>query len=126
MPTTRRAGVMKTRAHPPETSDEPDESGPRGRAPERPRRPLNAATAGGIALRHITELTSRQSEGVTSVEPTEDGWLVSVEVVESRRIPSSSDMLAIYLLTIDKEGRLVSYRRTRRYRRANADFSEAY
>ncbi|UBU14559.1 gas vesicle protein GvpO [Nonomuraea gerenzanensis] len=88
--------------------------------------PLDAVTAGGVGLRHIVDLTTKQAEGITSVEPADDGWLVNVEVIEDRRIPSSGDILAVYQAQLDQGGRLLSYRRTRRYRRSNADSSEAF
>ncbi|MFG1698255.1 gas vesicle protein GvpO [Nonomuraea sp. NPDC049309] len=86
---------------------------------------LDAASAGGAGLRLVSELTGKEAEGVTSVTPADDGWLVEVEIVEDRRIPSSGDMLAVYRVEMDKGGSLLSYRRIRRYRRSNADFGEA-
>jgi hypothetical protein len=86
---------------------------------------LTAATAGGAGLRAIAELTAKDTEGVTSVEPADGGWVVNVEVVEDRRIPSSGDILAIYEAQLDAEGDLQSYRRLRRYRRANGDYGQA-
>src|SRR5690606_10246947 len=80
-------------------------------------RPLNAATAGRVGMRYIVDLTGRDPEGVTLVQPTEHGWLVGVEVIEDQRIPSSGDILAIYEAEMDDAGNLLSYRRTRRYRR---------
>ncbi|MEV0824417.1 gas vesicle protein GvpO [Nonomuraea rubra] len=86
---------------------------------------LNAVTAGAVGLRHIAELTTKEVEGITSVQPAEEGWLVNIEIIEDRRIPSSGDILAIYQAEIDVEGRLLSYRRLRRYKRSNADTGEA-
>ena len=58
---------------------------------------------------------------ITGVAPTdEDGWIVEAEIVEDRRIPSSADMLALYEIEIDADGKLLAYRRTRRYRRGEA------
>jgi hypothetical protein len=55
---------------------------------------------------------------MTSVELTdEDGWVVEFEVVEDRRIPSSSDVLALYEVEVDADGELLGFRRTRRYLR---------
>jgi hypothetical protein len=82
---------------------------------------LNAAKAGGAALRQITELTGKEPEGVTGVDRGEDGWVVGVEVVEDRRVPSSSDILAIYEIELDMDGELMSYRRVRRYPRGRGD-----
>jgi hypothetical protein len=55
---------------------------------------------------------------MTSLVPTDDGgWMIEVEAVEARRIPSSSDILALYEVLLDADGELLSYRRTRRYLR---------
>jgi hypothetical protein len=82
---------------------------------------LTAAKAGQAALRQIAELTGKESEGVTGVEPADDGWVVGVEVVEDRRIPSSTDILATYEIELDMDGELMSYRRVRRYPRGRGD-----
>lgn len=126
---------------PSRSQDQPSEQSPgrpSGRPPEQPseRSPepergrsggeLTAVTAGGVGQRQIAELTTKHVEGVTSVAPADGGWVVDVEVVEDRRIPSSGDILALYQVQIDKEGSLLSYRRIRRYKRSNAEYSEAY
>lgn len=80
-------------------------------------------TASKAGLRHISDLTSKEVEGVTFVRPAEDDWQVGVEVVEDRRIPSSGDILALYEVEMDQEGNLLSYRRTRRYKRGSGDNS---
>jgi hypothetical protein len=85
---------------------------------------LSAAEAAQAGLRQIGDLTGKQPEGVTGVEPTDDGWVAGVEVVEDRRIPSSSDILAIYEIEFDLSGELLSYRRVRRYARGRGYNSE--
>jgi hypothetical protein len=90
-----------------------------GQARQRSR--LSAARAGRAGLDQIAGLTGKQPEGVTSVEPGEDGWIVSVEVVEDHRIPSSSDLLATYEIELDLSAELLSYRRVRRYARGRGD-----
>ncbi|MEO3797945.1 gas vesicle protein GvpO [Nonomuraea sp. B10E15] len=87
-------------------------------------RSLSASSAGAAGLRHIVELTGRESEGITLVKPEGDGWVVGVEVVEDRRIPSSGDVLALYQAELDADGELQSYRRLRRYRRASGGQGE--
>lgn len=86
---------------------------------QRPRLP--AGKAGQLGLKQIVELTGKDAEGVSGVEPQDDGWRVTVEVVEDRRIPSSSDLLATYRVDLDADGELLSYRRTRRYARGRGD-----
>jgi gas vesicle protein GvpO len=82
---------------------------------------LGAAQIAQAGLRQITELTGKAVEGVTGVEPGDGGWIVGVEVVEDRRVPSSADILATYEAELDEDGDLVSYRRLRRYPRGRGD-----
>jgi hypothetical protein len=82
---------------------------------------LTAATAGKLALREIAELTGKDAEGVIGVARSEDGWVVTVEVVDDRRIPSSADILSAYEAEIGPNGDLLGYRRVRRYARGRTD-----
>jgi hypothetical protein len=82
---------------------------------------LTAAQAGRRGLEQIADLTGKEPEGVTGVERDEDGWKITVEMVEDRRIPSSSDILATYQTLISPDGELASYRRIRRYNRGRGD-----
>jgi hypothetical protein len=80
-------------------------------------------SAGQVALeatRQLLELTGKAAEGVTSLQRTDDGWQVQVEVVEVRRIPDTTDVLAIYELEVDEQGALQGYHRLRRYARGVA------
>lgn len=80
--------------------------------------PLTAREAVDLAREQITEMTGRDAVQTTSVAPTESGgWVVEIEVVEDHRIPSSSDILALYEVELDADGELLTYRRTRRYMR---------
>jgi Gas vesicle synthesis protein GvpO len=105
------------------SDDEDTTSGSRG--PSRRRDAgLTAAEAAQRGLRQIAELTGKETEGVTGVEPAEDGWIVGVEVVEDRRVPSSADLLATYQTELDISGEMLSYRRVRRYPRGRGDNGE--
>lgn len=85
---------------------------------------IAAPEAAKAGLRQIVELTAKEPEGVTAVQRAEDGWRVGVEVVVERRIPSSSDLLALYEAELDPDGTLISYRRTRRYSRGRGGDDE--
>jgi hypothetical protein len=86
---------------------------------------VTTAEAAQAALRQIAELTGKQTEGVAGIERAEDGWVVGVEVVEDRRIPSSTDVLATYETELDMNGELISYRRVRRYMRGRGDSEDS-
>jgi hypothetical protein len=82
---------------------------------------LTAAEVGRYGLEQIAELTGKDPEGVSGIEPAEDGWLVTVDVIEDHRIPSATDVLAMYETEIGPDGELISYRRVRRYARGRGD-----
>jgi Gas vesicle synthesis protein GvpO len=58
---------------------------------------------------------------VSGVERDSHGWRVTLEVVELRRIPESTNLLATYQVVVDEEGNLLEYNRVRRYYRNQAD-----
>ena len=95
-----------------------EKSAPRRSAPKaEPPRRAGATQVAARAASQLLELTGKQSEGVTGLERTDDGWTVEVEVVEVRRIPDTTDVLALYEVTTDDQGDLLGYRRLRRYAR---------
>jgi gas vesicle protein GvpO len=82
---------------------------------------LTARQAARQAARQVMELTGHEPEGVTSLARTDDGWRVGVEVVESRRVPDSTDILAVYRVDLDTDGELISYGREDRYYRGRGN-----
>ncbi|SRR5690554_4400427 len=74
-----------------------------------------------LAAQQLLELTGQAAEGVTALERTDDGWRVEIEVVETRRIPDTTDRLAVYEVAVDDRGDLIGYSRTRRYVRGRDD-----
>ncbi|MEU3498835.1 gas vesicle protein GvpO [Kitasatospora cineracea] len=117
----------REREAPPGEDEAPGDTGrtrSRGSGSDRSDRPdraeddgIGAAEAAGRAAAQVRAMTGRSPEGVTSVERTEDGWRIGVEVVESHRIPDSTDILALYRVDLDHDGDLRSYRRESRYHR---------
>jgi hypothetical protein len=82
---------------------------------------MTGVEAARRAVRRVQELTGLEPEGVTLLEPTDRGWRVGVEVTELERIPSTTDVLAIYQVELDERGRTVSYRRAQRHYRGRVD-----
>ncbi|MCE0763875.1 gas vesicle protein [Pseudonocardia kujensis] len=75
------------------------------------------AEAARRAAEQIVALTGRELESVVSIERRDEGWLIGVEVVETRRIPDSADILAVFEAEVDEHGDLYGYRRTARHSR---------
>src|SRR4051794_11919414 len=71
-----------------------------------------------MAKEQVAELTGKPVEGVLGIRrDDEGGWEALVEVVELRRVPNSTDVLASYALVLGDDGEVQEYRRTRRYYR---------
>jgi hypothetical protein len=73
------------------------------------------------ARRQLRELRGADAESVSSIRRTSDGWRVGLEVVELHRIPESTDVLATFEVTLDGDGNLLTFERTRRYYRSEAE-----
>lgn len=84
-----------------------------------PKRP-KAMQVARSAVEQLSALTGRVPECVIGIERTDEGWQVELEVVESRRIPDSTDLLATYRVEVDEDGDLVGYQRVSRYVRGKA------
>ncbi|QEV49429.1 gas vesicle protein [Streptomyces vinaceus] len=108
---SRRAG---------ESAEQDTNARRRGAPPRRSGRP-GAAAAMRAAAEQLAELLGRFPESVSSLKPTEDGWVAQVEVVELERIPDTTSVMASYRVALDEEGELISYERTRRYSRGMID-----
>jgi hypothetical protein len=65
----------------------------------------------------LAELTHIKPDTVSAISKDEKGWHIVVEMVEMKRIPEATDMLATYETLSDEEGSLINFRRTRRYLR---------
>ena len=121
-PEAKRTSKSSARKAPAKKSSEDgsnDGSSPRTRSAPRAE-PPRRATATQVAARaavQLLELTGKESEGVTGLNRDDDGWTVEVEVVEVRRIPNTTDVLAVYEVRTDEHGNLLGYRRLRRYAR---------
>ncbi|MER8001248.1 gas vesicle protein [Streptomyces sp. NPDC095613] len=85
-----------------------------------PRR-VSAPQAMRSASEQLEELLGRAPESVSAVRPTDQGWQADVEVEELSRVPETTSVMASYRVSLDEEGALMSYERTRRYTRGQID-----
>jgi gas vesicle protein GvpO len=92
-----------------------------GQRPRRTASPGEAQEAVRRAKDELRELRGGEPDSVSAVTRTDEGWRVGLEVVEVQRVPESTDVLATYEVELTDEGALVSFGRTRRYYRSEAD-----
>jgi len=75
-----------------------------------------------IAARQtIEDLTGYPPESVSGLQWDGENWLVTVDVCELERVPSTTDVLATYVVQLDDSGGLLGYKRTRRFVRGQAE-----
>jgi hypothetical protein len=101
--------------HSPEPEPEPQPQRQKGEDARAVRRVADRARE------FLQELSGADVESVSGLDRTASGWAVTVEAVEVRRIPESTDVLATYEVELDEDGDLVRYQRLRRYARAQSD-----
>ena len=100
---------------PAEDDESPDDSEPP------PAGGLDAQDAARHAVRHLRELTNHRPEGVVGIARDDEGWAVTVEVLEDAHVPSTSDVLAEYEVRLDADGGLRGVMRGRRYVRGQTE-----
>ena len=76
---------------------------------------IGAAAVAEYAKAELESITGLDADHVSAVLREPDGWHVTVDLVELRRIPAATDMIASYEAVLGPTGELLSYRRNRRY-----------
>jgi len=72
------------------------------------------------AVEQMQNLMDRKIEAVTGLVKDGDEWTVTLEVLELERVPSTTDVIGKYEVTLDKDGEMTGLERTRRFPRAEA------
>ena len=87
--------------------------GPSSRRPK----PIGADEIAVHAKAALASITGLDADRVSAVVLEPDGWHVTVDLIELKRIPPATDVLAAYEALFAPSGALMSYRRTLRYLR---------
>jgi Gas vesicle synthesis protein GvpO len=82
---------------------------------------MSADDLAAIAKGTVAELTGFPAESVSGLQWDGESWLVSVDVCELERIPSTTDVMATYTVQLDEGGGVVGYKRTRRFLRSQVE-----
>jgi hypothetical protein len=72
------------------------------------------------AAAQVTRLTGHEPENVVSIDRAGGEWHVGVEVMELHRVPDTTDVMAVYDVTLSRDGELISCKRGPRYHRGSA------
>lgn len=74
------------------------------------------------AREQVEELTGHPVSSVLGVQRDgDDGWEVTLELVELARVPETTNIMGCYRVKLDGDGDVVEYNRVRRYHRGQPD-----
>ncbi|MEU8227218.1 gas vesicle protein [Kribbella sp. NPDC048915] len=114
--TKQTAGRTLAKRASPARSTQRDEASPHdanGQSAAKPKQSLRSIAI--MAAKELSDLIGQDPESIVGVEKRDDGWLVQVQVVESRRVPATTDIMAVYEVEVDEDGEVTGYRRADRY-----------
>jgi len=74
-----------------------------------------------IEMMNLAERAKEQLAEVTGFNPVaavggfkdEEGWHISVDVLEMARLPESTDIIGTYVVSLDPEGNMVKFEKKR-------------
>ena len=64
-----------------------------------------------VAQKELAKLTKLEPSGIKGVSKDEEGWHVTVEMIEKKSIPDAMDLLALYEVILDDEGNVLKFER---------------
>ena len=79
---------------------------------------MTGAEIAQIAKETLAELTGLTPDTVSGMTKDEEGWHVNVDLIQLKRIPEGTDVVAVYETVMDDEGEMIRYERVRAYQRS--------
>lgn len=73
------------------------------------------------AKEQLTTLHPLPVSGVIGAAKKEDGWHITVELIERKAIPDTQDLLGVYEAVLDDRGSMISYHRKKVRRRMDME-----
>lgn len=63
------------------------------------------------AREQLSQLTGLELSSTLEIHKTEEGWQVTIEMIEKHSIPDQMDILARYEVALTDEGSLIAFKR---------------
>jgi len=64
-------------------------------------------------------LIQLKPSSVVAISRSENGWVVSIEMIEKKSVPDSMDVLGCYEVSVDSDGNIRDFNRVRLRRRGD-------
>jgi hypothetical protein len=65
--------------------------------------------------RQMTAVTGLVPDTVSRFDRSDDGWMLEIDMLEHRSVPSTQDLLASFEVALDEGGQVMRWRRTGRF-----------
>jgi len=72
---------------------------------------MKASEVAEEAQKELAKLTKLEPSGIKGVFRDEEGWHITVEMIEKKSIPDAMDLLALYEVILDDEGNVLKFER---------------
>jgi len=76
------------------------------------------------ARTELNALTGLEISSTLAANKDEEGWKVTMEVVEKHSLPDGMDILAMYETLMDPDGNMQEFKRTRMRKRIDTEIGE--
>ena len=76
------------------------------------------------ARSELNKLIGLEISSTVAAEKEDDGWLITMEVVEKHSIPDGMDILAKYEARLDTDGNMLDFKRTGMRKRIDMEEGE--
>jgi len=74
---------------------------------------MKASEIAEVAQKELANLTKLEPSGIKGVSRDEEGWHITVEMIEKKSIPDAMDLLALYEVILNNEGNVIKFERGR-------------
>lgn len=69
----------------------------------------------------IKEILKQEPESISSIEKTNDGWVIQCDVLEKKSIPETYDLLKIFEFRLDKLCKVMGFKQIKKIRRGDLE-----
>jgi hypothetical protein len=73
------------------------------------------ATLVAHTKRQMTDITGLPPDTISRCDRSDDGFVLSIDMLEHRSVPRTQDLLASFEVALDGEGHVTRWRRTGRF-----------
>ena len=78
---------------------------------------MNLLEVQNKVIPQISELLKKEPECISSIEKSNEGWIVVCDVLEKKSVPETFDILKVFEFIVDKECRIIRFKQLKKIRR---------